>query len=149
CLLSLSFFKERPPNSSPITLSLVTFPTLLSRRIKLASSRREIPAQPQFRQPLTIRNGTFIRADMDFLLQIDRQIFRILLFHHRLVLRKNLMIEIQRRLYRRIPVKIPTDWHKHARFARRHRRRGVEDMQLAVIGEKYRELGDKRQPRLK
>ena len=71
------------------------------------------------------------------------------LFDDGLVLGKNLMVEIERRLERCIPVKIPANRHEHARLARGNWRRGVQNVQLSVVRKKDGELRGERQPRLK
>jgi hypothetical protein len=55
----------------------------------------ESPAQPKFGEALTVGDGTFVGTDVNFFLQINGEILGKLLFHHRLIFGKNLVIEIQ------------------------------------------------------
>ncbi len=74
---------------------------------------------------------------MHFIVQINGQVFRVLLFDDLFVLLEDLMIEIKRILQWRILVEVPADRHEDACFAGRNRTGSIQDMKLSVIREKY------------
>ncbi len=54
--------------------------------------------------------GLLVGADVNLVLQIDGQVFRILAFDDFLVLGKNLVVEIKGILQRRVPVRNSGKW---------------------------------------
>ena len=73
---------------------------------------------------------------MHFLLKVNRQIFRILLFYDYFILSEYLLIEIERVLQRRILIEIAADGHKHTRLPGRDWTRCVENMQPTIFRKK-------------
>ena len=73
---------------------------------------------------------------MHFLLKVNWQIFRILLFYDYFILRKDLVIKIERVLQGRILIEIATDRHKHTCLPGRDWTRCVENMQLTIFRKK-------------
>jgi hypothetical protein len=86
---------------------------------------------------------------MNFLLQINWQIFRKLPLDDSFVFGKDLMIEIERGLQWRVFVKVAANRDKHTRLSRGHRRRGVQYMQVTIIGEEDGKPGCEGQPGFK
>ena len=73
---------------------------------------------------------------MNFLLKVNWQIFRILLFYDYFILREDLVIKIERVLQRRILIEIARERHKHTRLPGRDWTRCVENMQLTIFRKK-------------
>jgi len=116
-------------------------------RRRALGSERAAKSKPG--KPLTIGDGAFVGADVDFILQIEGQVFGKLFFHDGFVLVENLMVEIQRILQRRILVKVPADRDEDAGFPRGHGRSRVQDVQTAVFRKKHGEFRRERQPGFK
>jgi hypothetical protein len=89
---------------------------------------RKGTAQAEFREALPVGDGAAVGADVDFILQVDGQVFRELFFYNGFVFIEDLMVEVQCVLEGRVFIEIPADGNEHARLARGHRQSGIQDV---------------------